>query len=288
MEKAKKYIIKAQRTEILEHEVYSRLAKQSKYQKNRKILRGIANDHLKHYFYWKKLTQKDFKARRSTVLWYVFLARLFGVSFGLKRMEKCEKRARKVKQMLSKKYASFGEKMVHEHKHEDQLISELKDEYLFYAGSFVLGLNDALVEMSGALAGFTFALQNGKLVAITGLITGVAASLSMAASEYLSSREEEAHSKKSPLKAAFYTGSAYSITVVLLVAPYFLLPLFTAIKVMVGIVILEILAYSYYVSTAKSLSFGKKFLEMAAVSLTVALISFGVGLLLRNTLGISV
>ena len=55
----------------------------------------------------------------------------------------------------------------------------------------VLGLNDALVEFTGALAGYTFALQNTLLVAMTGLITGVAASLSMATSEYLSTKSEE-------------------------------------------------------------------------------------------------
>jgi len=49
-----------------------------------------------------------------------------------------------------------------------------------------LGLNDALVEITGTLAGLSFALRVSQTVGIAGLITGVAASLSMAASEYLS------------------------------------------------------------------------------------------------------
>lgn len=61
---------------------------------------------------------------------------------------------------------------------------------LSYMSSVVLGLNDALVEFTGALAGFTLALNEPRLVALTGSITGVAAALSMAASEYLSTKSD--------------------------------------------------------------------------------------------------
>ena len=47
-----------------------------------------------------------------------------------------------------------------------------------------------MLEFTGALAGYTFALQNTRLVAVTGLITGVAASLSIATSKYLSTKSE--------------------------------------------------------------------------------------------------
>ena len=67
--------------------------------------------------------------------------------------------------------------------HEEKLVAMLDEERLVYAGSIVLGLNDALVELTGALAGLTLALQNVKLIALSGLITGIAASMSMAASE---------------------------------------------------------------------------------------------------------
>ena len=49
-------------------------------------------------------------------------------------------------------------------------------------GSVVLGLNDELVEFTGALAGFTLALSDHRLIALTGSITGIAAALSMASS----------------------------------------------------------------------------------------------------------
>ena len=50
----------------------------------------------------------------------------------------------------------------------------IDEEKLKYIGAVVLGMNDALVELTGTLAGLTLALQNEKLVGVAGLITGVA------------------------------------------------------------------------------------------------------------------
>ena len=69
----------------------------------------------------------------------------------------------------------------------------IREKQLDYVGSIVLGLNDALVELTGALAGLTLALQNTRLIAIAGLITAIAASFSMAASEYLSNKSDGWH-----------------------------------------------------------------------------------------------
>ncbi|MEG2082956.1 MAG: rubrerythrin family protein, partial [Oscillospiraceae bacterium] len=62
--------------------------------------------------------------------------------------------------------------------HENALIEMLDEERLQYVGSMVLGLNDALVELTGTIAGMTFALMNTRLVALSGIITGVSATLS--------------------------------------------------------------------------------------------------------------
>ena len=77
-----------------------------------------------------------------------------------------------------------------EDEHENRLIAILDEERLKYIGSMVLGLSDALVEISGTLAGLSFALQNNKLVALSGIITGISATLSMASSEYLSAKSD--------------------------------------------------------------------------------------------------
>ena len=160
--------------------------------------------------------------------------------------------------------------------HEEQLINMLDEERLRYAGSIVLGLNDALVELTGALAGLTLALQNVKLIALSGLITGIAASMSMAASEYLSTRSEE--TTRQPVRAAIYTGIAYIITVALLVLPYLLFEnyiLDLVITLTIAVVIIAV--FNYYISVAKGESFRARFTEMAVLSLSVAIFSFIIG-----------
>jgi VIT1/CCC1 family predicted Fe2+/Mn2+ transporter len=153
--------------------------------------------------------------------------------------------------------------------------------------SIVLGLNDALVELTGALAGLTLAFQNTRLVALTGLITGIAAALSMGGSEYLATKAEEG--AKEPLKASLYTGVAYVIAVAILIMPFMTLSnIFAALGWTLANAILIILVFTYYTSVAKGYSFRRRFGEMAAISLGVAVISFFIGLAVRRFFGIAV
>ena len=155
-----------------------------------------------------------------------------------------------------------------------------------YAGAIVLGLNDALVELTAALTGLTFALANSRIIALTGFITGCAAALSMAASEYLSAKEEVKQNKmKNPATSAIYTGITYILTVFVLVLPYFLFSnVYTALGVMLFTSLFIILGYTSYISTVKKISFWKRFREMASHSLGIAFVSFLIGLLVRRFL----
>ena len=164
----------------------------------------------------------------------------------------------------------------------------IDEERLRYVGSVVLGLSDALVELTGALAGLTLALQNNRLIAAIGLITGVAAAMSMAASEYLSTKAEETE-QKSATKSAVYTGSAYIVTVAILIAPFVLLanPLLALGLTITG-ALLIILVFVYYVSVARDLPFWRRFGEMAVLSLGVAAVSFAIGYVVRFIFGVDV
>ena len=174
-----------------------------------------------------------------------------------------------------------------ENDHENALIGLLDEERLRYMGSIVLGLNDALVELTGALAGFTFALQDTKLIALTGSITGIAAALSMGASEYLSTKSEE--TAKSPMKASLYTGGAYIVTVLLLILPYLILENFYVCLVFtLSVAVLIIAFFNYYISVAKDVPFKRRFLEMVGLSLGVAALSFFIGYLIRTFLDIEI
>jgi VIT1/CCC1 family predicted Fe2+/Mn2+ transporter len=176
-----------------------------------------------------------------------------------------------------------------EERHEHELLKAFDEELLRYVGSIVLGLNDALVELTGALAGLTLALRNTRLIALAGLVTGLAASLSMAASEYLSTKSEGESEGKSALKSAVYTGLTYVLTVALLIAPYLIFPDYVlCLAVTLALSVLIILSFTYYTAVAKDLPFARRFLEMAGISLGVAVISFGIGYVVRLLLGVDV
>jgi VIT1/CCC1 family predicted Fe2+/Mn2+ transporter len=171
--------------------------------------------------------------------------------------------------------------------HEHELIAMLDEERLKYVGSVVLGLSDALVELTGALAGFTLALANTRLIGTAGLITGIAASLSMAASEYLSTDTEEAG--QDARKAAIYTGISYVFTVAMLILPYFIVSNYLiALLWTIAHAILIILFFTYYVSVARDLPFRKRFSQMALISLGVAALSFAIGYVVREVIGIEI
>jgi len=280
-------LLAMQANEITEHRIYSRLAKSIKDPGNRRIIARIAVDEMRHYGRLKAVTGEDVKPHRLRAAFYYILSRVFGLSFGLKLMEKGERLASRAYRALARKTKFLASVSLDEQRHEKALLAVLSEERLEYAGSIILGMNDALVELTGALAGLTLALQKNSLVALAGIVTGFAASLSMAASGYLAFKEEAGQNvKKNPFKAALYTGITYVITVALLVLPYLLggdkgNP-FVSLTVTLAIALVIIFLFTFYIATAKGIPFLRRFLEMAIISFSVAAISFFAGLLLKN------
>lgn len=178
-------ILAMQQGEITEHHIYKKIADIQKDPRNRDVLTRIAQQELGHYDIWKRYTHQDISPDTLRIWFYYLIARGLGMTFAIKLMEGVEKRAQRYDQALVTQIPETREMLINEQTHERELIALVDEERLKYVGSVVLGLNDALVEFTGTLAGLTFALQNTQIIAITGLIMGVAASLSMGASEYL-------------------------------------------------------------------------------------------------------
>jgi VIT1/CCC1 family predicted Fe2+/Mn2+ transporter len=276
----------AQRTELTEHRIYHKLAAITRDSHNKAVLERISADELGHYEFLKKLTGKDVPPHPLRVWWYYLLARILGLTFSVKLMESSEGSAQELYQKLGEREPAVLVLIPDEGVHEKELIEMIDEERLLYVGALVLGLNDALVELTGTLAGLTLALQDTRLIALAGLITGIAASLSMAASEYLSTKSEGG--RLNPVKASAYTGVAYLITVFLLIAPYLLLTDYRVSFIATLIfAILVIAIFTFYISVSRNLSFKRRFTEMAAISLGVALVSFIFGALIRILLNVS-
>jgi len=282
----KSLILKIQRNEITEHIIYLKLADLSGNQKNAEILRRIGNQELAHYRYWKAKTNTEIKPDKFRVFRTVMMAKLLGLSFVLKLMEKREGTGSSTYQKIAEIYPESKRFAEEEAIHEKELLDMLDEEVLQYVGSIVLGLNDALVELTGALAGFTLALGDNKLISLAGLVTGISAALSMAASDYLSSKAEgNAQAKKS----AMYTGMAYFITVILLILPFLLISSkFISLAITLSTAVLIIFFFNFYIATARNLNFRERFTEMTIISLGVAALSFLVGFFLKNLIGVDI
>lgn len=280
-----KLFLKFQINEITEHHIYKNLAELQKKEHNRQLLEELSTEELGHYQILKKYTGLTPPPNKSKVILYTWIARLFGLTFSIKLMEQGEQLAQKTYRRHSD-LQDLQKIAEDEEVHETKLISLISEEGLNYMGAVILGLNDALVEFTGALAGYTFALQQAKLVALTGAITGIAAALSMAASEYLSIRAEN-DTHKSAIKAAIYTGITYIITVAVLILPFVLIPnVYWGLGICLFGALIIIAIFNYYYSVVKNENFKHRFAEMTIISLGIAAISFLIGYALRIFTGL--
>jgi VIT1/CCC1 family predicted Fe2+/Mn2+ transporter len=288
--KLQRQLLSLQRMEATEGEIYRRLAKKQKNPSNQKILEQIAEEEGRHEAVLAKATGQTVKPMMWKVWLHSQMAWIFGLTFAVKMLERVERDA-------STEYRKLGydDLADEEDSHEQRLIGLLEEGRLNYIGSVVLGMSDALIELTGALAGLTFAFGDLKLVALAGLVTGIAAAFSMGASEYLSTRSEKKDAN--PLTAAMFTWIAYLLTVFLLVAPYLLISpdtppvyglephvLALVCTLIIGIVVIA--SFNFYVSVVEEVSFLHRFAEMAGLLFVVSLISFGIGVVLSNWMGI--
>lgn len=279
-------IKRMQQSELTESVIYERIAAFAKGEENRQTLLRLAREEKAHYQIWKQYTGLEMKPESGKILKYTLLARVLGFTFAVKLMERGEENAQAEYDLLANEVAESISIRQQEEEHERALLDMLDEERLQYVGSMVLGLNDALVELTGSLAGFAFALQNNRLIALSGLIVGISATFSMASSEFLAARSE---GRSDALKSCTYTGVAYLLTVIALIAPYLLLPAdmyMPALVCMLAVVILIIAGFTYYTSVAQDQPFKSRFLEMALISIGVAVVSFIVGILAKQFLGV--
>ena len=279
-------IRKMQQSELDESIIYKNIASFAKGKENRRTLMRLAKEERAHCEIWKKYTGETMQPNKRKILFYTLIARILGFTFAVKLMERGEGNAQAEYARLAEEVEESIYIRHQEEEHEQALLAMLDEERLQYVGSMVLGLNDALVELTGSLAGFALALQNNRLIALSGLIVGISATFSMASSEFLAARSE---GRTDALKSCTYTGVAYLLTVVALIAPYLLLPagaFIPALILMLGVVIAIIAGFTFYTSVAQDQPFKRRFWEMALISVGVAVMSFIVGALAKKFLGV--
>ncbi|HEY51160.1 MAG TPA: rubrerythrin family protein [Dehalococcoidia bacterium] len=283
----KRKILAMQKGEITEHFIYQKLAKSVKDPHNAGVLQRIAKDELGHHNQWQRYTAEKASPSRLKIWLYYLISRIFGITFGIKLMEEGEERAQAAYAEIADLVPEASSVAADEHRHEQNLIRLIDEERLHYTADMVRGLNVALVELTGTLAGLTLALPDSDLIVLAGLITGAAMVLSVASTEYLGTKSGEGG--HSPFKAVMYGGLANIITFIFLLFPYLVFEnVYLSLGVTVCNAIVVVCLFSFYISVAREISFRRRFSEMVLASLGVAALAFLIGYLARIFLHINI
>ncbi len=276
--------------EFEEYLVYSWLARVERNPRRREILRSLASQERGHYEFWRRREPVEpgrWVYAKAVLL--VLLRLIFGITFVGKLMERGE---RSIVDEYSEAAASMeGEErrtleaiIEDERSHEADMLAQVDETIVKYMGALVLGLSDAIVEITGAHAG-TLGTTNDTLIAgVIGLIVGVSASISMASASYLQTKHETG---KSPRTAAAVTGLGYMGAVALMSLPYFLTHvIYVAFAASISVGVLLALMLTFQGSVYSESDFRREFVQTAALLLGTAMLSYLLGEVLGTALGI--
>jgi VIT1/CCC1 family predicted Fe2+/Mn2+ transporter len=292
------FFLEQAKDEAFDHRLYAALARREEDPGTQRLLEDFSSQERHHLEFWARLSnvEPDSIPVSSMRLKATMLAsRVLGTAFTIRRLERLEKETIAEYEVIlasgdlpESDADELRAIIADERAHEKNMAERVADPRVAYLGAAVLGLNDALVELTGGLTGLVSSIKDTALIGFTALVIGLAASLSMAASNFLSegmSKDEDVQ----PGKAAAYTGIAYVLVVLALVAPFFIatnrvVALAATWVLAVGV----IAAFSYYAAVVQDVSFRRRFFQMLGLGLGVAVITFGIGRALSAWIGIDV
>jgi VIT1/CCC1 family predicted Fe2+/Mn2+ transporter len=283
------------RNELTEHLVYHKLALTEKSPENRAALERLSEQEKTHYEFWKSLMPNDGADAKIHPRWYTlwvisFLRFVLGVTFITKFLELHEKDAVAKYQSLMDSIPEdhkkrFAEIIEDEKSHERTFIDQLKEKRVSYIGFIVLGLADAIVEITGVHAGFLGVTGSTLIAGVAGVIVGFSAAISMGSAGYLQAKQEP---DKSAVLSGFLTWASYFCSVILLALPYFLIrvmiPAFIA-STSVGIVLIA--AFTFYGAVVFDRKFWREFFETVGLMLGTALATFLLGIIVGHVFHIN-
>ncbi len=196
--------------------------------------------------------------------------------------------------------------LMDEFKHEDEIVSRAARRKIHpeRVRNIFLGFNDGLVEMIGAVSGFFAAFQTVSSVLIAGFTVAVAGSLSMAASAFAGASSEyemeNTEMRRSrflgegsdgiyetfPFTSAFIVGISYFLGAVVPLLPLFFGAGNLALSISAALVI--IILVSYIIAFISGMSVSKRIATNIIVIVVAVSITYVIGLVAKNVLGISV
>ena len=148
--------------------------------------------------------------------------------------------------------------------------------------SIILGMHDAIVSLTGLIAGLFFAFTDSNIIIISCIISSITASISMGAANYLAVRTTN---KRHALKSAIYTFVAYMMTCVLLILPFFVINDRTA--TLIAIIFMAIfIIFAFNLFFYRGTRFWAQFFEMLSICTLVSVVAFFIGEIANKIFGI--
>jgi VIT1/CCC1 family predicted Fe2+/Mn2+ transporter len=277
--------------EYRDHYIYTALGRREKDPERRRILEKLAEEEYKHYMFWKRLLGGKCEAKVSKLfLWIIILSRLvLGLTFTLKMLERGEEKTiQEYKDYLGNLSGEDRKELEQiiedEESHESSLMSQIDEAVVRYMSFIVLGLADAIVEITGVHAGFLGVTSSTIVAGIAGLVVGFSAAISMASAAYLQAKHDF---EKNPVSSALVTGLSYIGAVVVLASPYFATHnMLLAFLVSVSFAITLIATFTFYGSVVFDKKFLREFVESTGLMLGTAFAAYFFGEVLGVYFGV--
>ncbi len=245
------------------------------------VLKELAATELGHYEFWRKYVPgEEPSLGRLKLYWILFLRRFFGLTFATRYLDRHEANVVKEYEGLSRLIPesdkpAYEEMVADEKEHERAFALKVESSAVRYIAFVVLGLADALVEISGIHAGWLGLFDKTEIAGLAGVIAGGAASLAMASAAFAQAKQGF---KGSARLSAVYTGVSYFVTAVILATPYFLTPnMFLALGSSLTLAVVILAVTTWYSIVIQQKPFFKDFVEILAILFATTIVVFALG-----------
>ncbi len=244
-------------------------------------LRELSATERRHYEFWKRYVPEEKpKLSKPKLYWVLLLRKVLGLTFASRYLDRHESKVigeyRGLASMIPEADKKDFDAMVDDEvSHEKEFELRIETTAVRYISFIVLGLADALVEITGIHAGSLGLYSRTEIAGLAGIVAGAAASLAMASAAFAQAKQGF---KGSARLSATYTGVSYFVTAVVLAAPYFLTKdMLYALSASLSLGVAILALTSYYSSIITTKPFKRDFLEILAImfAVTVVLYIFG-------------
>ena len=246
------------------------------------VLRTLSATEHKHAEFWRKYVP-DAQPKLATLklYWILFLRRFLGLTFAARYLDRHEEDVVKKYERLAplippSDRPAFDEMVADEREHEKAFSMKIESSAVRYISFVVLGLADALVEISGIHAGSLGFYDRTEIAGLAGVIAGGAASLAMASAAF--AQAKQGNFQGSARLSAMYTGVSYFVTAIILATPYFLTSnMILALSTSLSLAVFILLVTTWYSVVVQEKRFLRDFVEILLIlfGTTIVLYAFG-------------